>query len=776
MKYIMLLILDKKEEQEILQKINDMCYDIYSNKIQIHNMICERIYNEKTKSKIIKNDKEGKEELLNLKGLNIYINNLMHQLWEQPKLIYLILSNSNIKDIKDNLAYFICNNFYENILNPNYLQDNLLFVISLLLKKEINNLRSIKDVNLFLMETTCGFLLEQLKERKDVQLFFKKILYDIIEKTEEVFSSKQINFDIQAIEEEIKKIKKGKNDPKSLIEKKELKTFYLEKNREINLDFDEENNKSEKHLDKEEEKKKLFYKKYMLNMTLEELKRINTLNEENQDKDIKDDMKIYIESHINLCKNNEDIYKNDSFFNTINKSKYSQDIFSIYQNMFIGLIEIIKKLFQNLLDNMNLVPYSIKAISQIIISLVKKKFPNITVIEQNMFLSKFFLNQLLTNMLSNPSLLLLINNIISENTINNLKLISSLLLKFVSCKFYQNYINECNFIPFNWFFIDEMPKFIKYFKNFHKNVKLPLIINQLINGELEKNLKFEYFKEKNNEIMGHKSICYSYNDLFILLDNINRCKNILFTDDKNSLLKKTYEKLNKENAEKIFDKIKNNPQYETIIIQNPKKEKAEIKIPIIKYFLISDLLINNDKNELLSNNKTNEDLSNNNNYSIKNNIRKIFNNNKIIDESDFNINDSKQKYIDKINMIEILNKFMELNNLSYYSFDGTISENKIINWVIDDLSSLREEQKKNDYHNLLIQIYQEKNQSINSINYKNLIYCLDKLQVAKKYNDLYEEAKNIILDIDINNKVKTIVENENIPVEIYFKYEEKKRN
>ena len=84
-----------------------------------------------------------------------------------------------------------------------------------------------------------------------------------------------------------------------------------------------------------------------------------------------------------------------------------------------------------------------------------------------------------------------------------------------------------------------MPKFIKYFKNFHKNVKLPLIINQLINGELEKNLKFEYFKEKNNEIMGHKSICYSYNDLFILLDNIDKCKAILFIDDKSSLLKKT---------------------------------------------------------------------------------------------------------------------------------------------------------------------------------------------------------------------------------------------
>ena len=207
-------------------------------------MIWERIYNEKTKFKILKNDKEGKEELASLKGLNIYINNLMHQLWEQPKLVYLILSNSNIKDIKDNLAYFFCNNFYENIFNPNYIEDNLLFVFALLLKKEINNLRSVKDVGIFLMETTCGFLLEQLKERKDVQLYFKKILISVIEKTEEVFSSKKISFDIKKIEEEIKLLRKEKKDPKSLIVKKELNQYYLQKNKEITLNFDEENNEN----------------------------------------------------------------------------------------------------------------------------------------------------------------------------------------------------------------------------------------------------------------------------------------------------------------------------------------------------------------------------------------------------------------------------------------------------------------------------------------------------------------------------------------------------
>ena len=734
-------------------------------------MICERIYKDNSKFKLIKNDKEGKEEILNLKGLNIYISNLMHQLWEQPKLVYLILSNANIKDMKNNLAYFICNNFYENILNPNNLEDNLLFVICLLLKKEINNLRDVKDASQFLMESTCGFLLEQLKERKDIQLYFKNILLDIIQKTEEVFSSKVINFDIKKIEDEIKVLKQEKKDPKSLKEKKDLKSFYLQKNKEITLDFDEDNNENNKKMDKDEEKKVKFHKKYMLSMTLDELKKLYKINEENKDKEVKDEMKDYIQLHINFCESNPDIYKNDTFIQTISSSKLSQDIFSLYQNIFTGLIEIISQLFKNLLDNINLLPYSIKAISKIIILLLKKKFPNITIIQQNMFLSKFFFNQLMLNMLNNPSLSLLIEDLISDNTINNLKLISSFLIKFISCKLYQNYINECSFTPFNWFFFDEMPNIIKFFKNIAKNVKLPLIINKVINGELEKDITFEYFKEK-KDIIGHKSICYSYNDLFILLDSIEKSKNIIFVDDKSSLLKKTYEKLTKENAAKILNNIKKNIDYEIIKIQKDKKDKIEIKRPIIKYFLIYELLTNSKCTDLFNKKNENENMQLNNIFTIKNNIYQILNNNKIINELDFDINNENIKDIQQINFIKILNKFKELNDLSNYSFDDIINENKKINWLIDDLCSVGEDIKKNDYQDLLIEIYQETIKSINSINYKDLIYCLDKFEISKKYNNLYQKAKNIILNIDINNKIKNIIDNEIIPVELYFKYDE----
>jgi hypothetical protein len=125
-----------------------------------------------------------------------------------------------------------------------------------------------------------------------------------------------------------------------------------------------------------------------------------------------------------------------------------------------------------------------------------------------------------------------------------------------------------------------MPTLIKFYKDTLKNVKIPQIISQLINRE--KNLTFEYFKDK-DEIIGHKSICYSYKDLFIILETIDKIKNILFLDDKTALLEKIYEKLNKENAIKIFDSLRNNPQYKIINSQGKSKEKK----PILKYFLIS---------------------------------------------------------------------------------------------------------------------------------------------------------------------------------------------
>ena len=71
--------------------------------------------------------------------LNSYIPNFMFSLWKEPKIVCKLLLSSNSKDMKDNLSNLFCNNFYENILSPNYIEHNLLFLITLLLKEEISN-------------------------------------------------------------------------------------------------------------------------------------------------------------------------------------------------------------------------------------------------------------------------------------------------------------------------------------------------------------------------------------------------------------------------------------------------------------------------------------------------------------------------------------------------------------------------------------------------------------------------------------------------------------
>ena len=63
-----------------------------------------------------------------LRDLNTYIPNLMNRLWEQPKLVVSVIQHAQITDLKNHLAPFFANNFYENILSSYYIEDNLMYV------------------------------------------------------------------------------------------------------------------------------------------------------------------------------------------------------------------------------------------------------------------------------------------------------------------------------------------------------------------------------------------------------------------------------------------------------------------------------------------------------------------------------------------------------------------------------------------------------------------------------------------------------------------------
>ena len=187
-------------------------------------MLSERDDSSNNKQYILIKDNE------NLKDLNNYLPNLLTYLWEHPKIIATLLSNSNIKDIEDNLASFIVNNFYENILSSNYIEDNLMYVLALILKEEINKLKYINEPELFLDgNSPCGYLLYELRRKNDIQYFFKTVILNVVDDLE-VISSKTFNLNIQKIVDTIKNNNNIDNKENKLNKSKIAKTLKKKKN------------------------------------------------------------------------------------------------------------------------------------------------------------------------------------------------------------------------------------------------------------------------------------------------------------------------------------------------------------------------------------------------------------------------------------------------------------------------------------------------------------------------------------------------------------------
>ena len=197
------------------------------------------------------------------------------------------------------------------------------------------------------------------------------------------------------------------------------------------------------------------------------------------------------------------------------------------------VILIIKEIFNKLLTDLHLLPYSIKCLCKIILLLIRKRFPKITNTEENSFVAKFFFCKLFSPIFRAPNTGALINNfIISENTFHNLDIINSIILQLVSGRLYREGGNRCESTPFNWFFIEEMPLVLKFFENLTK-VTLPNFIDDFINDKLPDDFNYDYFNENPEQVIFHRSICFNIYDIKCLLDNINKNKDILFKNNKN---------------------------------------------------------------------------------------------------------------------------------------------------------------------------------------------------------------------------------------------------
>ena len=651
------------------------------------------------------------------------------------------------------------NNFYENILSSSFIEDNLMYVITMIL----------------LDDTSCGYFLKELNFKMDVKNFYKIIMENLVESLENMSSSKIINFNVKKIQDDFIKMKES-------VEEKYQKTG--EKSSIIDNDFFRLNFLSdfERELAKttnddsfndqiKSSKRKELFNSYLPDVTKDEIQKKMEENKGNEG------MKEYCDQLIKQYEKDSKIFSNDNFLANIFQSEVAKEVLALYQLDFFKVVKIIDELFSSLTNNMYLIPYSVKCICKIITILVKKKFKNLTILQRNILLSKFFFETLFLPAFKDPKFGSFINNfIISGATIQNLETISEIIHKLISFSFIKGDEDNGDFTPFNRYFLNKMPKVFNFFENISK-VKLPNFIEKIINGNPDKNIIYNYFNENEEEIIFHRSICFSLDNIVCLLNNMDACKDIIFRDKSTNELKITFEKVFYSNRE-IIQELEKKEEFEITQLGKKKKNKQEKKI--LNFFLFNKLLINDKYKNLfkmnqdkpnfslkeLESTEKEEDIKKNNIIKVKNLLSGLLYNYRNLVKTDFD--EGTTVNTNKI-LIE-LKKFMKSSN---FVIDGSIPSEWYVDSLLECLKSLPPDLRNNDYENLYNTLINEVSNAMKNLDFETLSFCLGKVKFANRGKIYYENLKKEIIEIELNEKVQAIIENTIIPVTITMNSEEK---
>ena len=109
---------------------------------------------------------------------------------------------------------------------------------------------------------------------------------------------------------------------------------------------------------------------------------------------------------------------------------------------------------------------------------------------------------------------------------------------------------------------------------------------------------------------------------------------------------------------------------------------------------------------------------------------------------------------------------------SNFVVDKSIPSEWYVKSLLEYLKKIPEDLTKNDCEKLYNKIEEEVNESIKELDIVALSVIMGKLKFAQRGKNYYEECKNLLVDIKLNQETKKIIETEFIPVEIKFHYDE----
>ena len=710
-----------------------------------------------------------------LRDLNTYVPNLMNRLWEQPKVVVSVIKHAKINDLKNHLAPFFVNNFFENILSSYYMEDNLMYVLSLLIKSEIDSLTNINQNAKFLDETPCGILLGELRRKSDIQAYFNNIIINAIENLEANNSTNKIDFDADKMVSFYEKIGSKKDNKDNEIYCK----YPSSDQNSDSISLEDGINRDKKKAQREQEQ---FNQKYIPNLDKKTL--IKIIDENKDDKDMHD----YLYPKLSTCGNSENIFTNERLLTFLNKYKHPERLLFIYQNHFMIVINFLDQIIDNIVNNFHLVPYSIKCLCRIISELISRKFPSISSPEKSIFIAKFFFGKLLIPILLNPGVEAFVNNFISQNSLYNLQIIAKIFKKYVSGSFYTISDVEFNFTPFNWYFITNIKNIFTIFKEITK-VRFPTFIENFVNNKLPSDYEYNYFKENPDEVVNLRSMLYNIDQLSALVETMDGHKEEIFTDTKYTKIKKAVEKIMLPNNKELIKNIINSEK----VPVNPKKEKekekkrgkdkdkkknevVEIPPPKQHYFLLTHLDTNESYTKLLKIEpkinfklkeikeiKNDEEMVKNNIIRVKNFFFDLLYNYHKLVKTDFDegTTENTEKILNELNI------FMKSSN---FVMDGSIPSEWYVKSLLEYLSKLPENLTKNDCEELYNDMERDINKSIKTLDFEALSVIMGKLKFANRSLSYYQQSLTLLEDIKYNEQIREIITKFWIPVDIKFEY------
>ena len=588
-----MIFIVSKTKDEAKTKIEQECCNLYENKL--------KVFEKYENLKLEENDKQKKKKdeqikfkfndspTNNLSQCYVYITNFLFSLRNDQELMFKIIQKAKVEDAENSLSSLIINNFYENILSPSYIEDELLALIERGLRYEINNLKVSNQPQVFLKNTVIGNILNGLIMKNDVKSYFNMIFKGVIDKMENKSSdNSDWNFDVSQIGELVAKLKKEMEK-----NKKKRNTSELTKNSNLNMSFDNtiDLRTYKQNADKEKEESD-FLSKYIPDLTKREL---ITIMQKQQNSDMKD----YILKQITEFGNDDNLFANSNFLTQVYQSQEPSKVLSLYQKDFISCADIIQELFNILNQNMHLVPFSVKCICKIISLLIQQKFININKVELNAFIGQFFFEILFSTIFKKPDYNALITSfIISMRTRKNIDIICHIIQQLISGQLFKGEL-EPSYTPFNWFFIlDIMPSAFEFFDKI-TNVILPPYIEKIINDPDNDNYYYDYFEENKSEFVLHKSICFSINDINVLLNIVINNKE--FFTQKPTIIGLNEEIANQKiNDRRIFgmtiSKLEIKTHFETILNHFNLEKKMKQK----NYFLKMDIKYNEHFSDLMN--------------------------------------------------------------------------------------------------------------------------------------------------------------------------------